>query len=130
MVELLWRTGEPLPAGEGAPVGGALWIAVYQSSRRWRSCCWITERIRTPRPNRAARAISHTRKDPELRNLLLWYGAREETNERKELENLIGDNALEEVEKLLQPRRNWGWNRWRFGEKAYSPDRPTAGAAR
>ena len=42
------------------------------------------------------------RKDPELRRLLLEYGAHEDTSERKHLETLISDNALEDVEKLLQ----------------------------
>ena len=50
----------------------------------------------------------HARKDPELRALLLAYGAHEETSDRKELETLIGDNALEEVEKLLQRRAELG----------------------
>jgi ankyrin repeat protein len=105
MVELLLAHGaNPSLPEEGAPLGTALWIAVYQKQREMAKL--LLEHGANPNtaPESSGSAIMHTRKDPELRSLLLQYGAREEINERKELENLISDDALDEVEKLLQKR--------------------------
>src|SRR5207302_10270773 len=103
MVTLFLDHGaDPSLPEDGAPLGLALWIAVYQQQHEMAKL--LLEHGANPNtaPESSGSAISHTRKDPELRNLLLWYGAREEKNDRKELEDLIADNALEEVEKLLQ----------------------------
>ena len=109
MVELLLANGaNPSLPEEGAPVGQALWIAVYQKQPEMVKLLLEHGADPNTAPESSGSAISHTRKDPELRNLLLWYGAREETNDRKELEDLISDNALEEVEKLLQARGERG----------------------
>ena len=109
MVELLLANGaNPSLPEEGAPVGGALWIAVYQKQPEMAKLLLEHGADPNTAPESSGSAISHTRKDPELRNLLLWYGAREDTSDRKELEDLISDNALEEVEKLLQARRELG----------------------
>jgi ankyrin repeat protein len=109
MVELLLAHGaNPSLPEEGAPLGGALWIAVYQKQREMAKLLLEHGADPNTAPESSGSAISHTRKDPELRNLLLKYGAREEFNERKELENLISDDALEEVEKLLQKRSDSG----------------------
>ena len=109
MVELLLKHGaDPSLPEEGAPVGQALWIAVYQKQPEMAKL--LLEHSANPNtaPESSGPAIMHARKDPELRALLLQYGAREETNHRKELETLIGDDALEEVEKLLQRRAELG----------------------
>ena len=103
MVELLLANGaNPSLPEEGAPVGSALWIAVYQKQPEMVKLLLEHGADPNTAPESSGSAISHTRKDPELRNLLLWYGAREDTNDRKELEDLVSDNALEEVEKLLR----------------------------
>jgi hypothetical protein len=53
-------------------------------------------------PESSGPAILHARKDPELKRLLLEYGAHEDTSERKRLETLVSDNALADVEQFLQ----------------------------
>ena len=103
MVELPLKHGaDPSLPEEGAPLGQALWVAVYQKQPEMAKL--LLEHGANPNtaPESSGPAIMHARKDPELRALLLKYGAREDTSDRQELEALIGDNALEEVEKLLQ----------------------------
>jgi ankyrin repeat protein len=109
MVELLLEHGaNPSLPEEGAPLGQALWLAVYQKQPEMAKL--LLEHGANPNtvPESSGPAIMHARKDPELRALLLAYGAREDTSDRKELETLISDNALEEVEKLLQERAELG----------------------
>jgi ankyrin repeat protein len=109
MVELLLEHGaDPSLPEEGAPLGQALWVAVYQKQPEMAKL--LLEHGANPNtaPESSGPALLHARKDPELRALLLEYGAREETSDRKELETLISDNALEEVEKLLQRRAELG----------------------
>ena len=132
MVELLLANGaNPSLPEEGAPVGGALWIAVYQKQPEMAKLLLEHGADPNTAPESSGSAISHTRKDPELRNLLLWYGAREETNDRKELEDADRRQcAGGSGEAAPGAPRNWDWNRWRIGARASSPDPPTTGAAR
>jgi ankyrin repeat protein len=109
LVKLLLEHGaDPSLPEEGAPLGQALWVAVYQKQPEMAKL--LLEHGANPNtaPESSGSALLHARKDPELRALLLQYGAREEISDRKELETLISDNALEEVEKLLQRRAELG----------------------
>ena len=109
MVELLLAHGaDPSLPEEGAPLGRALWVSVYQKQPEMAKL--LLEHGANPNtaPESSGPAIMHARKDPQLRALLLQYGAREEMSDRKELETLIGDNALDEVEKLLQKHAEMG----------------------
>jgi uncharacterized protein len=53
-------------------------------------------------PESSGPAIAHTRNSPELRSLLLQYGAREDISERKQFETLVNENSLAEVERIMQ----------------------------
>jgi ankyrin repeat protein len=59
-------------------------------------------------PESSGSALMHTRKDPELRQLLLEFGADEETDKQSELQRLIQDNELEELEAQLRDREALG----------------------
>ena len=50
-------------------------------------------------PESSGSALSHTRNDPEMRKLLIEFGAREEPREMDELAKLFEDGNVEELEK-------------------------------
>src|SRR5205085_6020075 len=103
MVKLLLdHGGNPSLAEEGAPLGQALWLAVYQ--RQHEMTKLLLEHGANPNtaPESSGSALFQARKDPELTQLLLQYGARDESGDRKEFTQFIADNALEEVEKRLR----------------------------
>ena len=103
MVKLLLEHGaNPSLPEEGAPLGLALWLAVYQGQREMAELLLRHGANPNTAPESSGSALTHTRKAPELRALLLKYGAREDTSDSKELEALIGENALQEVEAMLQ----------------------------
>lgn len=103
MVKLLLDHGaDPSLPEEGAPLGQALWIAVYQGQHEIARL--LLEHGANPNtaPESSGSALSHTRKDPELRRLLLEYGAHEEPGAMDELARLFDDNNVEELEKRLE----------------------------
>jgi ankyrin repeat protein len=117
MVKLLLDHGaDPSLPEEGAPLGQALWTAVYQG--QYEMAKLLLEHRANPNtaPESSGPAIIHTREDPAMRKLLLDYGAREDPLERDELGKLINENRLEELEERLksddalaaQATRCWG----------------------
>jgi ankyrin repeat protein len=103
MVKLLLDHGaNPSLPEEGAPLGQALWIAVYQKQPEMAKL--LLEHGANPNtaPESSGSALLQARKDPELTRLLIAYGARDDSGDLDELHNLIADNALAEVEKLLK----------------------------
>jgi ankyrin repeat protein len=103
MVKLLLDHGaDPSLPEHGAPLGQALWTAVYQKQPEMAKL--LLEHGANPNtaPESSGSALLHARKDPDLRRLLIEHGAREDNSDRKQIETLIGDNELEEVEKVLQ----------------------------
>jgi uncharacterized protein len=105
MVKLLLHNGaDPSLPEEGAPLGNALWIAVYQGQREMAKL--LLEHGANPNtaPESSGSALSHTRNDPEMRELLLEYGAHEEPRPMEELTKLLDDNKLEELEQRLDQR--------------------------
>jgi ankyrin repeat protein len=117
MVELLLDHGaDPSLPEHGAPLGQALWIAVYQKQPEMVKLLLKHGANPNTAPESSGPALLHARKDPGLKALLLQYGAIEDTSDRQQLEMLIADNALEEVETWLQkgaqllqdPLAQWG----------------------
>jgi ankyrin repeat protein len=103
MVKLLLDHGaNPSLPEEGAPLGQALWIAVYQKQPEMAKL--LLEHGANPNtaPESSGSALFQARKDPYLTNLLIEYGAKTQPGQLDELGRLIGDNALAEVERLLK----------------------------
>ena len=110
MVELLLEHGaDPSLPEEGAPRRtGALDRGLSEAAGDGEAVARARRepehRAGIERPRLAAREKRSGAAEP----CCCEYGAREDTSDRKELETLIGDNALEEVEKLLQKRAELG----------------------
>ncbi|HKE24389.1 MAG TPA: ankyrin repeat domain-containing protein [Bryobacteraceae bacterium] len=107
MVKVLLAHGaNPSLPEDGAPLGSALWTAVYQD--QYEMAKLLLEHGANPdtAPESSGSAISHTRKNPAMHRLLIDYGAHEESRPSDELRKLFDDNNLEELEKRLQER---GW---------------------
>ena len=105
MVKLSLDHGaDPSLPEEGAPLGQALWIAVYQ--QQFAMAKLLLEHGANPNtaPDSSGSAISHTRESPEMRELLLAYGAVEEVRPFEDLAKLFDDNNLEELEQRLKER--------------------------
>jgi ankyrin repeat protein len=103
MVKLLLEHGaDPSLPEHGAPLGEALWTAVYQGQHEMAHL--LLEHGANPdtAPESSGSALSHTRHDPAMRKLLLDYGAREEPREMDELTKLLDDKNLEELERRLK----------------------------
>ena len=104
MVKLLLAHGaKPGLPERGAPLGQALWIAVYQDQPEMARL--LLEQGANPNtaPESSGPAILHARNKPELKALLLRYGA-EDLTVRAELQMLISDNDLAVVETWLQKK--------------------------
>jgi ankyrin repeat protein len=103
MVRLLLDHGaDPSLPEHGAPLGLALWTAVYQNEPEMAKL--LLEHGGNPNtaPESSGAAIGHARNNPELRQLLIQYGAIEDNSERRTLETLINENNLDEVETMLK----------------------------
>jgi ankyrin repeat protein len=103
MVRLLLDHGaNPSLPEEGAPLGQPLWIAVYQKQPEMAKL--LLEQGANPNtaPESSGSALFQARHDPDLTLLLIEYGAKAQPGQMDELGKLICDNALAEVEKLLQ----------------------------
>src|SRR5262249_37702930 len=86
----------------GAPLGGALWTAVYQKQTEMARLLLDHGANPNTAPESSGSALFQARNEPELKRLLLQYGAEDKSGDLGELQRLIGDNKLAEVEKLLQ----------------------------
>jgi len=95
VVRLLLRHGaDPNLPEEGAPRGHALWTAVYH--RRREMARVLVEHGADPNAvvESSGTPIGHARKDPELFELLLAHGGREQSSDRERLEQLINDGDV------------------------------------
>jgi ankyrin repeat protein len=117
MVKLLLSHGaDPSLPVEGAPLGQALWTAVYQNQPEMAKL--LLEHGANPNtsPESSGSALFQARKHPELHRLLLAHGAHEDTGGRRVLMTAISDNNLREVERILDqnpelaldPLMSWG----------------------
>jgi ankyrin repeat protein len=103
MVKLLLDHGaNPSLPEEGAPLGQALWIAVYQQQPEMAKL--LLEHGANPNtaPESSGSALFQARKDSGLTRLLLDYGAVDKTDDLDRFQRLVGDNELAGVEKLLE----------------------------
>src|SRR5262249_18407509 len=103
LVRLLLNHGAnpSLPEG-GAPLGEALWKAVYQRQNEMAKL--LLEHGANPNtaPESSGSALFQARGDAELTRLLLEYGAENKTDDLVEFQRMIGDNNLSEVEAQLK----------------------------
>jgi ankyrin repeat protein len=102
MVKLLLHHGaDPNRPEEGAPLGQALWTAVYQG--QFEMAKLLLEHGANPdtAPESSGPALIHTRNNPQMRELLLEHGAHENPQPLNELRKLLDENNLEELEKRL-----------------------------
>lgn len=101
---LLEHGANPSLPDEGAPLGQALWIAIYQ--RQHEMAKLLLEHGADPNtaPESSGSVLLHAQKDPELTRLLLKYGAVDNTGDLDRFQRLVDDNALADVELLLKKR--------------------------
>jgi ankyrin repeat protein len=101
---LLEHGGNPSLPEDGAPLGNALWIAIYQKQPEMAKL--LLEHGANPNtsPESSGSALFQARHDPYLTRLLIEFGAHDESGDMDVLQRMIGDDALAEVERLLQER--------------------------
>ncbi|UVI29291.1 ankyrin repeat domain-containing protein [Paenibacillus spongiae] len=102
MVKLLLDHGaDPSLPEEGAPLGQALWTAVYQKQHDMAKL--LLEHGANPNtaPESSGSVLLHAQKDPELLRMLLKYGAQDNSGDLDSFQRLVSDNALADVERLL-----------------------------
>jgi ankyrin repeat protein len=103
MVKLLLHHGaNPSLPEKGAPLGGALWIAVYQ--RQPEMVKLLLEHGANPNtaPESSGSALLQARGDDYLTRLLIEYGAVDHSGDMEQFQMLVNDNAVAEVEKMLK----------------------------
>ncbi len=104
MVKLLLEYGaDPNLPEDGAPVGQALWTAVYLDDLEMAKL--LLEHGANPNtsPESSGSAVGHARRNPEMLALLLQYGAKEEEPRPfEEIGRLMEERRLEELEKRLR----------------------------
>jgi ankyrin repeat protein len=103
LVKLLLDHGaDPSLPEVGAPLGQALWTAVYQKQAEMAKL--LLEHGANPNtaPESSGSALFQARYDTELTRLLIQYGAEQKSGDLHQLQLLIGDGKIAEVERLLQ----------------------------
>lgn len=117
MVKLLLEHGaNPSLPEEGAPLGQALWIAVYQKQLEMAKLLLQYGANPNTAPESSGSALFQARKDPEFTRLLLEYGAEDTSGDLDRFQTLVEDGKLADVERLLaddpglvrQPNAFWG----------------------
>jgi ankyrin repeat protein len=102
MVKLLLEHGaDPNLPENGAPVGEALWTAVYH--KQFEMAKLLLEHGANPdtSPESSGAAVMHARKNPEMLALLLRYGAREQKRPFEDLRKLFEERNLAELDRRL-----------------------------
>ena len=95
--------GPSLPE-EGAPLGQALWIAVYQRQTEMAKLLLAHGANPNTAPESSGSALFQARYDSELTRLLIEHGAVDKTGDMTEFQRLVGDNELAKVEEILASR--------------------------
>jgi len=102
LVKLLLDHGaNPSLPEAGAPLGEALWIAVYQKQTEMVKL--LLEHGANPNtaPESSGSALFQARGNPELMQLLIEFGAEDKSGDMEQVQMLVGDNDLARVEELL-----------------------------
>jgi ankyrin repeat protein len=102
MVKLLIEHGaDPSLPEKGAPLGQALWVAVYQ--RQPEMAKLLLEHGANPNtaPESSGSALFQARGDDYLTRLLIEYGAEDKSGDLDQLQLKIGDNMLDDVAGML-----------------------------
>lgn len=129
MVKLLLDHGaDPNLPEDGAPVGVALWWAVYLVQPEMVRL--LLEHGANPNtsPESSGSAVAHARHNPEILALLLQYGAEPESRPFEEIGRLIEERRLEELEErlretgLMSRQDEAGWGEGILGGPANSGD--------
>ena len=103
MVKLLLEHGaDPNLPEDGAPVGEALWTAVYLDQLEMVKLLLKHGANPNTSPESSGSAVMHARRNPEVLALLLQYGAKEESRPFEEIDRLIEERRLDEMEKRLR----------------------------
>lgn len=103
MVKLLLESGaDPNLPEDGAPVGEALWTAVYLDQPEMVKL--LLEHGANPNtaPESSGSAVMHAQRNPAVLALLLQYGATEEARPFAEIDRLIEERHLGELEQKLR----------------------------
>jgi ankyrin repeat protein len=102
MVKLLLEHGaDPSLPEHGAPLGQALWVAVYQ--RQPEMAKLLLEHGANPNtaPESSGSALFQARGDDYLTQLLIEHGAEDKSRDMDQLQLKVGDNALDDVAEML-----------------------------
>ena len=103
MVKLLLEHGaDPNLPEDGAPVGEALWTAVYLDQPEMVKLLLEYGANPNTSPESSGSAVMHARRNPEVLALLLRYGAKEESRPFEEIDRLIEERRLDELENRLR----------------------------
>jgi ankyrin repeat protein len=99
---LLAHGADPNLPEAGAPRGHALWWAVYQTQIEMAKALLEHGADPSASVESSGSVLFHAQKSPELMQLLLDRGARDESGDLDIFQRLVGDNALAEVEERLK----------------------------
>src|SRR2546421_4340285 len=103
MVKLLLDHGaDPSLPEKGAPLGEALWIAVYQRQPEMAKLLLDHDANPNTAPESSGSALFQARGDEYLTRLLIEYGAEDKSGDMEQFRMHVGDNAIIQVEETLK----------------------------
>jgi ankyrin repeat protein len=102
MVKLLLDHGaDPSLPEKGAPLGEALWIAVYQRQPEMAKLLLKHGANPNTAPESSGSALLQARGNEYLTRLLIEYGAEDKSGDMDQFQMLVSDNAFVDVQEML-----------------------------